>query len=241
MKIREDSRPLYLRVADAIRDQIASGRFQDQSRLPSEAELTQMYGVSRTTLREALSALESDGLVSREHGRGTFVKKPQFTLSAGEARHRGFSETVRDMGYEPGTSYLDFTWHYTDSEIARVLRIPIGSEIAVIKRVRTVNNDPVEYAIDLVPKKVIGESISKETFPESLFEYLRNERGVVFGYSDLVIESVVPSEYVAGLLHLELNLPVLLIKETLYAPEGNPILACENYHRSDQYKFRIRV
>ncbi|HHY47420.1 MAG TPA: GntR family transcriptional regulator [Firmicutes bacterium] len=240
-KIKEDPRPLYLRVANAIRENIASGRFGDATRLPSEAELTRLFGVSRATVREALSALERDGLISRAHGKGTFARKPQFTLSPGQSRNRGFTETIREMGLIPGTSYLSFNWEPADHEFAQSLSVPVGSPLAVIKRVRTVNGDPVEYAIDWVPAKIIGEDMSAETFPESLFEYLRKQRGVVFGYSDLTIESVLPSAYMAGLLHLELNMPVLLVEEIYYTPEGSPILRCENYHRSDRYKFRIRV
>ncbi len=240
-KTKEDPRPLYVRVANAIRDNIASGRFDDATRLPSETELTQLFGVSRATVREALSALERDGLVSRAHGKGTFAKKPQFTLSPGQSRNRGFTETIKEMGLTPGTSYLSFNWEPADPEFAQSLNVPVESPLAVIKRVRTVNNEPVEYAVDWVPEKIIGSDMSAETFPESLFEYLRKQRGVVFGYSDLTIESVLPSAYMAGLLHLELNVPVLLVEETYYTPEGSPILHCKNYHRSDRYKFRIRV
>lgn len=240
-RLKDDPRPLYLRVADAIRDNIASGRFDDATRLPSETELTQLFGVSRATVREALSALERDGLISRAHGKGTFARKPQFTLSPGQARNRGFTETVKSMGLTPGTSYLSFNWEPADTEFAQILNVPVGSQLALIKRVRTVNNEPVEYAIDWVPERIIGSDMSAATFPESLFEYLREQRGVVFGYSDLTIESVLPSAYMAGLLHLELNMPVLLVEETYYTPEGSPILHCKNYHRSDRYKFRIRV
>ncbi|MGE5573918.1 MAG: GntR family transcriptional regulator [Bacteroidota bacterium] len=240
-RLKDDPRPLYLRVADAIRDSIASGRFDDATRLPSETELTRLFGVSRTTVREALSALERDGLISRAHGKGTFARKPQFILSPGQARNRGFTETVKAMGLTPGTSYLSFNWEPADPEFAQNLNVPVGSPLAVIKRVRTVNNEPVEYAVDWVPERIIGSDISADTFPVSLFEYLREQRKVVFGCSDLTIESVLPSAYLAGLLHLELNMPVLLIEETCYAPGGSPILHCRNYHRSDRYKFRIRV
>lgn len=240
-KIREDSRPLYLRVAGAIRDDIISGKFGPEAKLPSEAELTQVFGVSRATVREALSALERDGLISKAHGKGTFAKKPQFTLTSGSSRNKGFTETIREMGLTPGTSYLTFDWEPADSNLALVLRVTLGSPVAVVKRVRTADGEPMIYTIDKIPAHILGEDVSGGTFPESLFEYLRDKRGVVFGYSDLSVQSIVPSAYVAGLLHLPPNMPLLLIEETYYTPRDEPILTCQNYYRSDRYKFRIRV
>lgn len=86
----------------------------------------------------------------------------------------------------------------------------MGSPVAVIKRVRTADGEPMIYTIDRVPAGVIGDDVSQETFSESLFEYLRSKRGVVFGYSDLSVQSIVPSAYVASLLHLPSNMPLVL-------------------------------
>lgn len=240
-KLKDDPRPLYLRVAEAIRDGILSERLPSEEKLPSEAQLTRMFGVSRATVREALSALERDGLVSKAQGRGTFAKKPQFTLSSGQSRNKGFTDTIREMGLTPGTAYLSLDWEPADANLARVLRVALGSPVAVIKRVRTADGEPMIYTIDRVPAGVIGDDVSQETFPESLFEYLRSKRGVVFGHSDLSVQSIVPSAYVASLLHLPSNMPLLLIEEVYYTPKDEPILACQNYYRSDRYKFRIRV
>ncbi|MEW6229845.1 MAG: GntR family transcriptional regulator [Bacillota bacterium] len=240
-RIREDSRPLYIRVASALRDDIISGRLSSEAKLPSEAELTRMFGVSRATVREALSALERDGLISKAQGKGTFARRPQFTLSSGLSRNKGFTETVREMGLTPGTSYLSLDWEPADSNLARVLRVPLGTSITVIKRVRTADGEPMIYTVDRLPTSILGEDITKETFPESLFEHLRDKRGIVFGYSDLSVQSIVPSPYVAGLLHLPPNMPLLLIEEVYYTPRDEPILTCQNYYRSDRYKFRIRV
>lgn len=240
-KLKDDRRPLYLRVAEAIRDGILSERLPSDEKLPSEAELTRMFGVSRATVREALSALERDGLVSKAQGRGTFAKKPQFTLSSGQSRNKGFTDTIKEMGLTPGTAYLSLDWEPADANLARVLKVALGTSVAVIKRVRTADGEPMIYTIDRVPVGVIGEDISQETFPESLFEYLRNKRGIVFGYSDLSVQSIVPSTYVASLLHLPSNMPLLLIEEVYYTPKDEPILTCQNYYRSDRYKFRIRV
>ncbi|MFC6446635.1 FadR/GntR family transcriptional regulator [Shinella zoogloeoides] len=69
-------RTLVAKVAEDIRAQIAKGRFKSGDRLPSEAQLTQEFGVSRTVVREAIAALRSDELVEARQGVGVFVLEP---------------------------------------------------------------------------------------------------------------------------------------------------------------------
>lgn len=66
---------LYRRVEAVLRDQIADGVFAPSMRMPSEASLQAAHKVSRGTIRQALDALESDGLILRQPGRGTFVRR----------------------------------------------------------------------------------------------------------------------------------------------------------------------
>ncbi|HEV2372610.1 MAG TPA: GntR family transcriptional regulator [Streptosporangiaceae bacterium] len=67
--------PLWRQLADLLRDQIASGELPVGRVMPSEATLTQRYGLARGTVVKALDSLESDGLVERIQGRGTFVRQ----------------------------------------------------------------------------------------------------------------------------------------------------------------------
>lgn len=81
---------LYRQVAAAIRDGIASGEFPPGSPLPSEAQLIQRYGVSRPTVRNAVAALRSEGLIEVIHGKGSFVRgapSPVLTLSRTVSRN----------------------------------------------------------------------------------------------------------------------------------------------------------
>src|SRR5687767_14508721 len=75
-----DAVPLYYQLESVLREKISSGQFASQERIPTETELAVEYGVSRITVRQALSALEKDGLVRRKAGLGTFVSElPAFS------------------------------------------------------------------------------------------------------------------------------------------------------------------
>ena len=70
---RDSPVPFYFQLSELLEQEIVSGRWEPGTRIPSENELCARYGLSRTTIRQALARLEQEGLVSREKGRGTFV------------------------------------------------------------------------------------------------------------------------------------------------------------------------
>lgn len=74
MITRNNGTPLYLQLADLLREQITSGEFQPGDRLPSETKLVNQYGIARLTVREALQQLVNEGLIEKRHGKGSFCK-----------------------------------------------------------------------------------------------------------------------------------------------------------------------
>jgi GntR family transcriptional regulator len=109
----KDWRPRYIQVAEALREQITSGRLPPGSPLPSEPQLAQTYKLSRTSVRNAIQELREWGLVRAEQGRGTFVRAPRHRVTrrnaeryqwekdrvhASEAERRATGGTERDTG-----------------------------------------------------------------------------------------------------------------------------------------------
>jgi GntR family transcriptional regulator len=99
------SRPLHIQVRETIRRQVKAGKLIDESgRLMTEAELGKHFGVSRITIRNAIKPLVDEGMFERERGRGTFLRSNQPENWVG--RLMGFSETIKDAGYQPGARIL---------------------------------------------------------------------------------------------------------------------------------------
>ena len=72
IKLKKTPIPLYYQLEKVLRKRILSGKLQPDLAVPTEKELCQEFGVSRITVRQALLSLESDNLIRREQGRGTF-------------------------------------------------------------------------------------------------------------------------------------------------------------------------
>ena len=71
---RESPVPFYFQLSELLEQEIVAGRYEPGVRLPSEPEISRRYGLSRTTIRQALSRLEQEGLIHRRKGQGTFVR-----------------------------------------------------------------------------------------------------------------------------------------------------------------------
>jgi GntR family transcriptional regulator len=120
---------------DSLRQAIAGGTYQAGSQLPTEAEVVEMLGVSRTVVREALRALEEDGLVTRRQGVGTFVREQPIVKNL--HFNYGITEMIETAGLTAGTSYLHLDTGPADAEMAKQLRLPPGAPVLTVARVRT--------------------------------------------------------------------------------------------------------
>src|SRR5690606_23826032 len=104
--ILQDSPVSYYRqLYGILRDELAAGKWQPGERMPSEAELIAIYGVSRITVRQAFELLVNEGLVYRRRGSGTFVNVTPFDMESN--RINGFAADLRRRGMAPSTQLMD--------------------------------------------------------------------------------------------------------------------------------------
>ena len=110
--------PLYDQLVDVLRDKIQN-ELKPGDLLPSERELTERYGLSRTTVRLALRELENLGLVVRRHGKGTFVASAE-TQATNLSQTYSFTEQMRELGRVPTTDILEFGRIEADKYLAAI-------------------------------------------------------------------------------------------------------------------------
>jgi GntR family transcriptional regulator len=237
MTLNEPVRPagaLYVGIASILKDDIVRGAFAD-NRLPTEEELAQRFQVSRNTIREALSMLEMDGLITRRQGVGTFIEPARVPVGS---RTIGFTESMRLAGRNPGTIMASFDWEPADQNMSNILGISTGSAMGVIKRVRSLDGVPAYYQIERLPAHVIGEEFEPESMGESLFAYLEECRGIRIWSAEFSLRATVPNPIIANILKMDSGLPLLMIEDIYRSPDKKPLLWSVNYYRSDLYCFR---
>jgi GntR family transcriptional regulator len=222
-----------------LRQAIAQGTFRPGSQLPTEAELCQMLGVSRTVVREALRGLEEDGLVARRHGVGTFVRDHPILKNLNF--NFGITEMIESAGLRPGTSYFAVRPENADQEKAEQLRVPIGTALITVERVRTADGRLVVYSLDTFTESLIqrAEIDPQLLRSQSIYDMLQSSLGKVIEYGIARLLPVAAPDFVAEKLALPVNSLTLYIVQTDYSPDDEPLVYSQEYHLPDAFDFIV--
>jgi GntR family transcriptional regulator len=222
-----------------LRQAIARGKYRPGSKLPTEAELVELLGVSRTVVREALRALEEDGLVTRRHGVGTFVRRNPILKNLN--LNFGITEMIESAGLTPGTSFLTVRHEAADAESAAQLDVSPGTPLVTIERVRTADGRPVVYSLDTFAETLVrGRDFDPNRLLKgSLYQILQTELGQVIEYGITRILAAKANALVAEKLNLPEDSVVLYIVQTDYSPSDEPVLYSREYHLPDAFDFVV--
>ena len=142
---RESPVPLYYQLKQLIAKQITEGEWLPGDMLPTEEQLQEQYGLSRTTVRQALKELEIEGLISRYRGRGTFVARPKISHSPDP--HFNLTAYLTEQGMRPGWRIISAKWVSATAEVAERLALETGTLVYQLRRLRLANDEPIGYHI----------------------------------------------------------------------------------------------
>jgi GntR family transcriptional regulator len=165
----EPGRALYLRIADELRRLIASGDLPEGARIESESELGRRWNASRLTVRQAVEVLRAEGLVIKQHGRGTFVRRRPALETRSSTRYRRqlaaetspFARDARREGAEP-----DWSWETqrirADEPTAVRLGLAPGDHVMRTAYLFRADGRPVQTSVSWEPFALVGGTAIEE-------------------------------------------------------------------------------
>ena len=237
---RSSVSPLHRQLATALVEGIEGGRWGAGERLPSESELCDAFGLSRTTVRRALSELERQGLLRREKGRGTFVAQPgassEFLQSA-----EGFFDEVSRTGRRVHSRVLRLAAEPLAPWAALALGLPLGSGAVTLERLRLVDEEVVMYAVTHIPEDLAAGLSPDALADASLYATLAAMNGVVVAGGRRTVEAVAASDEVARRLELLPGQPVLYLEAVSWDADRRPVEAYRAWTRSDRSRLEVQV
>ena len=217
--------PLYQQLQTLLRDRIESGELRPGDAFPSESELVAAHTISRITVRRAISELQREGLVVTRHGAGTFVADP---ARAGAQCLVSFTSDVLRRGRVPGSTLLSLETHPGPSFAARRLDQPDDADIVHIKRLRTVDDEPVYLSDAWVPRRVLphitADDLARTGPDQSLFRLIERHHPVPLEDGEEVATAVIASDEVREIFALPRLSPVIRRTCLLRDRVGNPII-----------------
>lgn len=233
----ESSRALTLheRLRDDLRAKIDSGIYGPGERIPSENELSQIYGMSRVTVRSALNELVSEGLLVRRKGSGTYVSPHAKGTSA--YLTGSFSENCRRKGMVPSTRVLRHVRVIPPSDVVEMLG-GADDEVWEVRRVRLADGLPCVLEIDYLPR-ACDALVGRISDDVSLFELLKQEGiGPVVGFDDR-FGARAAGPRLAQVLACSEQTPLLEVLERLSDPAGQVIYVNRQYIVPERYTHEV--
>jgi GntR family transcriptional regulator len=227
-------------VQDELRQRIDRGEFPAGTRLPSEPELAAELQVSRATLREALRAMESDGLLRRRQGSGTFVAEhPRMANSLD--MNFGVTDAIRAAGMRAGIAHGRHWTEPAEAGEAALLALEPGQDVLVVERVRTAEGNPVVLSRDVLPADLVGHrpQVAEQMLRRSVYEVLERELGVIIHHGVARFRPVRADHSVAGRLGVPRGELLLYLWQVDYALDGAPVLSSHEFHLADAFDFSV--
>ncbi|EYR82687.1 MULTISPECIES: GntR family transcriptional regulator [Rhizobiaceae] len=234
-----DSRTIAVQLRDRIADLIRDEGLRPGDRLPTEAQLTQRFKISRPALREALKLLEQDDVINVEHGRGRFVS----ALTAVQVDRpitvfESVTDMVRHYGYSTVNKVVSISEETPDTRVAESLRLAPGDRVIRIERIRLHQDEPILYCIDYMPRSLIAGRLYDIDWSGSLMQ-LMEEYGNRPRMSAASVSAVLLPVEVVDRHGLKDFGPALLITETCFNAAGAPVNYALDYHRGSHFSFSM--
>lgn len=242
MKLSEDSLiPLYQQIINDIREGIEDGRYAVGQKIPSEAELSEMYKVSRITIRRAIEELSIDGYLTKKQGKGTYVNPPKLEKKMVQSGPlQSFTEVCEKSGRVPGARVVARAREKATEEIAKALGLSTDDEVIVTKRVRLADNVPILLEVSAFPAKDYAFMETEGLDNASLYDILaHHDCRVPVGMSNAVVDMAHASEWVAQALSVRVGEPLFREVGVFVDAQDEPVFYGKLLIVGTQYSFHI--
>ena len=237
---RDSPVPFYFQLKKLLVEEIVSGRWGVGERLPSEPAICQHYGISRTTVRQALAELEAEGMIRKEKGRGTFVAEPRSSGWMLQSSLGFYDEAVR-AGRKVVSKVLRREVGPLPQWAVGALNLPAGAEGLTLERLRWVDERLVMYVVTHLPADLAPAVMDADLERGSLYRTLQERAGLTVSGGRRVVEAVPARRDLAKLLEVERNAPLLFVESVSWGPDLRPFECYRAWHRADRTKIEVQV
>jgi GntR family transcriptional regulator len=208
-------------------------------RLPSEPELARQLGVSRATLREAMRTYETQGMIRRRQGSGTYVTHPSRIIESGLEVLESIETLAERIGLPVTMGELKVKRHPSNEDEARVLGLTPGLEVINISRVIMAEGRAVAYLVDILPGESLEEDELSVGFTGSVLDLLLQRGTPDLLTSRTEINAVTATAEVARSLGIQRGDVLLRFIAYLYTTSGQVVDYSFSYFLPGYFRFHV--
>ena len=236
---RDSSQALFSQLEEIIRDGIENGIWSPGEAIPSERELSNIYNLSRMTVRRALDRLVSNGLLFRVDGKGTFVSEPKVSYQA--LSLAGLRKQTIGIGQAPSAKLLGVEKILAPANIAVVLKISPDSPMFLIERVSFANEIPFALHRSYIPEEICPQLETANLTNNSLYELLREKHNIVISRATETLESTLATDREGIFLNVPAGSPMFLLRITTFDADDDPIEFAKVIFRGDRVQLSLNI
>jgi GntR family transcriptional regulator len=233
--ITDGPRPKHAQLSDVLAD-LAAHELGPDAAIPSERELMTTYDVSRATVRKAIESLIADGLLTRIHGKGTFVATPRLESRLHLA---SFSQDMRRRGLTPSTRLLSVELDEPPAEVAKALDLSADGSAWRVDRVRLADGQPIALENGWYPKRLLP-GLDRHDLGGSLYELFAEVYDLTIETAEQTLWGETADASVARRLDAPVNTPLLVFRRVSYSA-GRPLEYVVSRYRGDRYQLHMSL
>lgn len=207
-------------------------------RLPSEPNLAKQLGVSRATLREAMRSFETQGLIRRRQGAGTFVVGKMQVMDSGLEVLESLETIAKRLGLVVSISDLSIEATAADEELAKMLDVPVGENLTRVRRVVHTDDRPVAYLVDILPETILRANDLPADFHGSVLDFLQG-RGDALKTSRANVSAIGATAEVAKAMEIQRGDVLLHFYSQLFDDRGKVVDYSLSYFIPGYFHFHI--
>ncbi len=232
--------PIFAQIRTRLEAAISEGALAPHQRIPSERELSEQFGVSRMTVRQALDGLTADQLLYSLPGRGTFVADQRVIQQP--LRHlSSFTDEMRARGLRPSSRLIQSSIIRATFELARLFGLSPNEGICVVTRLRLADDEPIGTEQVHIPARYVPGLLDRDLANQSLYQVLREAYGLVLVSGRQVIHADMPSPDEQELLGMDRPRPILRIARETHDEQDRVVEYVRGVYRGDRYHLTVEL
>jgi len=232
--------PYYFQLSSYIETKVKNKEWTPGELLPSEQEICDQLGVSRTVVRQAMAELQRKGLISKQNGKRSMISWPKYEGGLMQTL-RGFYEDAVAKGQKPSTRVLRLAEIPAEADVAAALQVREGHPVIMLDRLRSLDGEPEVLVATYIPKQLCPGLLKEDFTNTSLYELLSEKYGMEIASGDRSIEAIALNRHDARLLGVKTGSPALLLRSIGLLEDGTPLEYFIAKHRGDRSKFHVKL
>ncbi|KRN04446.1 GntR family transcriptional regulator [Holzapfeliella floricola] len=226
--------PIYIQIHNHIKQKIETGQWQLGQRLPSERNLSETFGVSRMTLRQAISTLAEEGILERRPGSGTYVssQKVQEKMTG----ITSFTDMMKKQGKEPSSQTI--TYRLTKPSLSEKEKLQLNSDQNVLRmeRIRFADGIPISFEVASIPENLIGD-LHKSEITTSLYHAVKHKNKFELNHVEQTIGATTANEQIAKMLDIKKGDPLVLLRQITRLDDYRPFEYVRSQYVAERFEF----